>query len=228
MKIALIMNDNSYAGREYLHKLGLSKVKLDIITIGTYPKVNRSEDIRTGGLWNPMEFEDILKNFEYDFKNFPSLKSKELLNYLKSQNYDIGIQGGTGILTDQIISEFKNGILNFHPGDLPKYRGCSAPEWQIFEGSKIYSTCHFIDSGIDTGEILTKKALITQRESYESFRSSIYPQTALFVTEVITAILLDKNILKRRQKQNEKDANYRSYIGDDKIIFLRNNFFEQR
>ena len=228
MKIALIMNDNSYAGREYLHKLGLSKIKLDIITIGSYSKDNKSEDIRSGGLWKPMEFKDILNSFEYDFKNFPSLKSVELLNYLKSNNYDLGLQGGTGILTDQIISEFKHGILNFHPGDLPKYRGCSAPEWQIFEGSEVYSTCHFIDSGIDTGDILTKKTLLTQRESYESFRSSIYPQTALFVSEVITAILSDKNVLMRRQKQNEKNANYRSYIGDDKITFLRNNFFKQR
>jgi len=228
VKIALIMNDNSYAGREYLYNLGLLKVKLDIITIGSYPRENNSEDRRTGGLWKPVEFEKILKLFEYGHKNFTSLRSIDLLNYLKNQNYDLGIQGGTGILTDQIISEFSIGILNFHPGDLPEYRGCSAPEWQIYEGRQVISTCHFIDSGIDTGDILLKKALLTHSESYESFRSSIYPQTALFVSEVIAAILLDENILKRRKMQNEQVAKYRNYIGDDKITYLRNNFFKKR
>tara|TARA_B110000046_G_C12872275_1_gene346546 strand:- start:399 stop:566 length:168 start_codon:yes stop_codon:yes gene_type:complete len=51
------------------------------------------------------------------------------------------------------------GILNFRPGLLPKYRGCSAPEWQIYEGEKIYSICHIIGKDFDTGDILEVKEL---------------------------------------------------------------------
>ncbi len=136
----------------------------------------------------------------------------------------MGIQGGTGILKDNIISNFNFGILNFHPGDLPFYRGCSAPEWQLFENKPIISTCHLIDEGIDTGPILKKKKLNVSMKSYESFRSSIYPQTSIFVYEVIQDLINEKLELKFKI-QDKKTAVYRKYIGHESILELKNNFF---
>ena len=50
---------------------------------------------------------------------------------------------------------FNIGIINFHP-ETSFYRGCSAPEWQLLEENEIICTAHFIDEGIDTGEIIEK------------------------------------------------------------------------
>jgi methionyl-tRNA formyltransferase len=228
MKIALIMNQNSYAGRQYLVEIGKANINIDVICIGIYPQINASEELRCGGLWTPLTTEILVNLYNFNIFCFSSLKSIELVKFLEKKQYDICIQGGTGILKEVIINKFTFGILNFHPGDLPLYRGCSAPEWQVFENRPVYSTCHFIDEGIDTGDILIKKIIKTINYSYESFRASIYPSTSLFVVEVLNAILLDEScLIKLRKPQDNTLAIYRKYIGDEKISLLRNNFFKQ-
>ena len=120
----------------------------------------------------------------------------------------------------EIIQSFSLGILNFHPGDLPGYRGCSAPEWQIYEGNEVICTCHLIDEGIDTGGVISKKSLNVDLQSYNSFRASIYPEIAIFVAEVLTKIKKDQSIIRNAVKQSEDAAKYRQYIGQEKIILI--------
>jgi len=223
MNIALIMNDNSYAGREYLARLAEKKISIDVILIGNFPENNINEDKRCGNLWKPTPIK-LLSKFHHFFK-FESLRSNNLISFLDHKKYFIGIQGGTGILKDNIINKFRNGILNFHPGDLPYYRGCSAPEWQLFENKPIISSCHQIDKGIDTGPILRKKKLDLDMNSYESFRASIYPQTAIFVSEIIYDILNSKQEM-NYVIQDESEALYRKYITDKVILKLKNNYFK--
>lgn len=216
MKVALLMNDNSYCGREYAKALAEKKIEVDVITIGKFPEKNKDEDERCGYLWNPPL---LIETMESDhIFNFETLKSDKLLRFLKEKSYDVGIQGGTGIITKSIIDEFKYGILNFHPGDLPQYRGCSAPEWQIWEENEIVCTCHIVDEGIDTGEIFKKKVLNVPMNNYFKMRSQIYVEISKFLCEIIGS--LNENFLEQCQKQDESLANYRKYIGDEKIKLL--------
>ena len=213
IKIALIMNKNCYPGREYLSNL--KDLDVDVISIGHYPELDEDEDARCGNLWEPESVKELAKYF--NFYNFPSLKSKELEKFLNFQNYHIGIQGGTGILKSNIIKLFHFGLLNFHPGDLPIYRGCSAPEWQLYEQKKIICTAHLIDEGIDSGAIILKKELNVSLKSYEHFRASIYPETSNFVREVILDIIDGDDLLMNAVMQDEEQAMYREYIGQEKI-----------
>jgi len=219
MKLALIMNQNSYPGREFLYKLFLKNISVDVIEIGSYPEINISEQERCGGLWKPKSSQSL--KLYFTFYHFKSLQSIELKTFLKKQEYDLCIQGGTGILNNNIISYFKIGVLNFHPGDLPHYRGCSAPEWQLWDNNPIVATCHLIDQGIDTGPILNKCKLNVNMNSYYSFRSSIYPEMAIFLVDTISSIMKTKNEEIKFEKQDESNAIYRSYIGDEKISILK-------
>ena len=180
------------------------------------------EDQRCGNLWKPKNQEFLCKY--HDFYSFDSLKSKRLIDFLNHKKYDIGIQWGTGIISDSIIKKFNLGILNFHPGLLPKYRVCSAPEWQIFEGQKIYSTCHIIDKDIDTGDILEVKELKVLKHSYHEFRPSICVETSKFVVKIIKEIISNKGFKKTPYKQNENNARYLSYIGEEKINTIKKIF----
>ncbi|MGZ5488958.1 MAG: methionyl-tRNA formyltransferase, partial [Candidatus Aminicenantales bacterium] len=52
------------------------------------------------------------------------------------------------------------GFVNFHAGKLPNYRGRNVVNWALINGeTEIGLTAHFMDEGIDTGDILLQKTL---------------------------------------------------------------------
>jgi len=222
MKIALIMNNNSYVGREFLYKMKDNNLSPDVFIIGNFPEKNEIEENRCGGMWAPPSESEVIKGL--NVFRFPSLKDEVFIHCLKHKEYDLGIQGGTGIIPLQVINSFKYGILNFHPGDLPLYRGCSAPEWQLYEFASIIATCHLIDEGIDSGPIVMKKKLNVSFESYEHFRASIYPQIAEFVVEVLKKVVENNDFIFQAIPQDETKAVYRKYIGEDKLRELKSRF----
>jgi len=62
------------------------------------------------------------------------------------------------IIKENLLKVPKRGIINFHNGPLPKYGGVNIPFWAIINGEKIHGiTWHFVDQGIDTGDILWQK-----------------------------------------------------------------------
>ena len=217
MKLALIMNKNSFAGREYLSQL--TDIDLDLICIN---KLNSEEleNERCEGLWNPPPLESFRKDF--NFYEFQDLNSNELIDFLREQEYDFGIQGGTGIIKKEVFKLFKTGIINFHPGDLPCYRGCSTPEWQIYERKEVFCTAHLIDEGIDSGNIIQKKKLNVDLLSYGHFRSSIYPEISKFVRDIIHEIKGSDEIIRKAVKQNEHEAQYRKVMNTDTVMKVKN------
>lgn len=224
MKIALVMNYDGYHGREYMSALIKNRILFDVISIKNENlNVNNSiEDKRTNYNWKPEKLEKMIDKAENHYC-YKSINDPELINHLSNAKYQIGIQGGgIGILNQTIIDMFSLGLLNFHPGDLPKYRGSSAPEWQILEGKEILATCHLVDTGIDTGDIVGKKKLNLSYTDYYEMRANLYPQISLYLIEIILQIL-QKNGIKNLEKQNEKAAIYRKYIGDEVIEKLKLN-----
>ena len=216
------MNENAYAGRQYMMELKNHQVQFDVALIGNFPALNKIEEERCGSLWNPPPQEDLLQGLR--IHRSVKLNSPEFIQLLNSEKYDLAIQGGTGIIRQELIDCFRNGILNFHPGDLPLYRGNSAPEWQILEGNNVISTCHLIDCGIDTGPVLRKKILEINKNSYHEMRASIYVETAKFVATLLVEICQDPHLLSQTVKQDESKAKYREYIGQQNIETLMKMF----
>jgi len=214
------MNRNSYAGREFLSHL--KGMDIDVISIGSYGSIEEAEEERCGGFWKPLKEEDLRNHFA--FFNFKSLASKNLQDFLSKKRYQLGVQGGTGILKNNIIEKFSTGIINFHPGDLPAYRGCSAPEWQLYEGKDIVCTAHFIDNDIDAGDIICKRKLNVNLNSYEKFRASVYPEIAVFVRELIWDLQKSDDLIRGAWTQNEGEAKYRKYMEREHLEELKNFF----
>ena len=209
--ICLMMDDNNYVGREYVGELQRRSIFPNLILFGKNNRVDAQEDERTGCIWRPIP----QSYFSCPCYRFDSLKDPNLIKHLKAFKYDLGIQAGVGILHDFHLNKFSEGILNFHPGDLPFYRGCSAPEYQYLDKNPIVSTCHFVSEGIDAGAIVEKRILDLDMTSYYSFRASVYPETAKFVADIIER-WIDGQVLKSCE-QNHSKAIYRKYIGDDCI-----------
>ena len=219
MKIALLTNYNSYCGREYAKKMEDRNVKFNLISFSTNKIFNFIEDKRTNSLWKPVHISH-LKHYKTNHYKFKNLRSKSFIDHLKSNNYDIGIQGGVGEkINSKVINNFTLGILNFHPGDITFYRGSSSPERQIIDNKKIRSCCHLITEELDMGDIISLKKLELDYSSYYSMRSTLYPQIALHMVAVLKKILHDKriNILKKAPTKNNKIF---KFIGEKKIKYL--------
>lgn len=61
------------------------------------------------------------------------------------------------ILPEEIIKIPKYGCINVHMGLLPEYRGVNGVRWALLNGEeKTGITIHFMDSGIDTGDIIAR------------------------------------------------------------------------
>ena len=64
------------------------------------------------------------------------------------------------ILRRPVLDLPRLGVVNFHAGMLPRYRGRNVINWAIINGEEeIGITAHQVDEGIDTGAIILQRAL---------------------------------------------------------------------
>jgi phosphoribosylglycinamide formyltransferase-1 len=98
---------------------------------------------------NPKDFENKAKYEE---------KILEILQFHKIEL--IALAGYMRILTDVILNNYTNKILNIHPSLLPDYPGRnSIHDAFINKATHTGVTIHYVDSGIDTGKIIAQERL---------------------------------------------------------------------
>ena len=61
------------------------------------------------------------------------------------------------ILKPEFLDIFPRGVINLHPALLPYNRGQYPNVWSIVEGTPAGVTLHYIDEGIDTGDIIAQQ-----------------------------------------------------------------------
>jgi len=62
------------------------------------------------------------------------------------------------IIKKGLIRLPRSGVINFHNAPLPRYGGLNACTWAIVNGETEHGvTWHFIDEGVDTGDIIVQK-----------------------------------------------------------------------
>lgn len=83
-----------------------------------------------------------------------TLNSERAVGIVAQSRPEIVIYGGGGILRTPFLQAAGRRVLNAHSGPLPAIRGMNACEWSLLLDVPPAVTIHFIDEGIDTGEIL--------------------------------------------------------------------------
>ena len=94
------------------------------------------------------------------------------------------------ILRRPILDSAPLGFINFHVGTLPCYRGRNVVNWAIINGEKeIGLTGHFVDEGIDTGDIILQRTLpIGWTDTYEDVLNRVYEAFPDFVMDTMHLI----------------------------------------
>ncbi|MBZ4672986.1 MAG: formyl transferase domain protein [Deferribacteraceae bacterium] len=98
----------------------------------------------------------------------------EKINYdfLKLERYDFIISYNYKyIIPENIIKMYENKIINLHISFLPYNRGAHPNVWSFLEDTPKGVTIHYIDEGIDTGDIIVQKELYFD-EKNETFKTS--------------------------------------------------------
>ena len=87
------------------------------------------------------------------------------------------------IFRPPLFTSFSRGIVNFHAGKLPFYRGRNVINWAIINGEKeVGLTAHFVDEGIDTGRILLQRTFpIAWTDGYGDVLSKVVMEFPDFV-----------------------------------------------
>jgi methionyl-tRNA formyltransferase len=63
------------------------------------------------------------------------------------------------IVPKELLSIPVHGVLNLHPAYLPFNRGWHTPSWAIWDKTQYGATLHFMDEGLDTGDIVAQKGM---------------------------------------------------------------------
>ena len=203
--VFMVLEEHPY-GREML---------MQIMDAGHYPMaiIEETSDIaeeekgkfleRIKGHRIAPTFTELLEGKDIQRYKVPHHNKKTCRQLLQELNPDLGVLGGTRIIRDRILNIPPEGMLNAHPGLLPEVRGSASPAWSVYYDIPIGATCHFIDPGIDTGDIVGKREIpIHKGDTYEKLCWLTLVEAGALMTEAVSA--WRKGELKR-MPQGESD-----------------------
>jgi len=118
-----------------------------------------------------------IKDVVISKKDFSDIKelSQKLNEVLKEEKTDLIVLAGyMSILDPDVIKNYPNRIINIHPSLIPKhcgkgFYGMKVHRAVIEAGEKVSgATVHFVDDGIDTGEIILQMEVPVKEEDDEN------------------------------------------------------------
>lgn len=127
------------------------------------------------------------------------------------------INGGTPRkLGKQILEATPQGVLNVHPGLLPKYRGASCVEWAIYNDDEVGNTAHFMTEEYDAGPIIATEACsFSPNDDYVSMRVQVYRRAIAMMARTVRQ-LVDTGVTPA-QGQQQGEGMLFSPIGDEEM-----------
>ncbi|TNC81120.1 MAG: formyl transferase [Oleiphilus sp.] len=80
---------------------------------------------------------------------------------IAAQGFDFLISYGyRHILSKDILEMFPNRAINLHISYLPWNRGADPNFWSFFDNTPKGVTIHYLDEGLDTGDIIVQQAMV--------------------------------------------------------------------
>ncbi|MBH0164040.1 formyl transferase [Fictibacillus sp. 7GRE50] len=97
------------------------------------------------------------------------------------------------IIKEEIVSCYKNKIINLHISYLPWNKGADPNLWSFLKNTTKGVTLHYIDTGLDTGDIITQKSIeFNSKETLKSSYETLCHEIELLFKETWTLIIENK------------------------------------
>ena len=110
-----------------------------------------------------------------------NVNSIDFIEKLAKHNADIFVSMSFDqIFKGELIKLTPYGVINCHAGALPYYRGRNVLNWAIINGEDSFGvTVHYVDEGIDTGDIIIQKHVdIAIDDDYSTLLEKAYSNCA--------------------------------------------------
>lgn len=152
--------------------LGLPKVIGQVIFMLTIPKMLN--------ILSKKRVKQIIQETNQDDNNIPinkitrvtSVNNKEIAKMINDRLPELIFVNGTRIISKKIIKSTNAPLINIHVGITPKYRGVHGGYWALYNNdlANFGTTVHYIDSGVDTGDIIIQKSIkITKKDNFVTY-----------------------------------------------------------
>lgn len=144
------------------------------------------------------ELKKIALQLDIPFIIHPNVNDKGFLEIVSNYGADIFVSMSFNqILKAPIIDCAKKGFINCHAGALPFYRGRNVLNWVLINGEKSFGvTVHYVDEGIDTGDIILQKEYeMGLYDNYESILEKAYLACSSTLMEAL--LMIKRNQVKR-------------------------------
>lgn len=139
--------------------------------------------------------DQTLKNFSeqygIDYLYPVKINSPEFLAIAKAYECDLFVSMSFNqIFRSAIINMPPMGVINCHAGKLPYYRGRNILNWALINDEKEFGiTVHYVDEGIDTGDIILQKLYpISNEDDYNSLLEIAFTECAEILYNAIKEI----------------------------------------
>ncbi len=118
---------------------------------------------------------------------------QEIIRHLRDSGAQwIVLAGYMKMITSELLSAYRNHILNIHPSLLPAFTGLHAQAQALNYGVKITGcTVHLVDEGLDSGPVIVQAAVpVLESDTVDTLKSrilekehEIYPQVLKWIAE---------------------------------------------
>jgi phosphoribosylglycinamide formyltransferase-1 len=164
-RIVIMASGSGSIAQAIINAVGSQELKAEIVgVISDQPEAKVLERATNAGI-NTLTIPISTNRSDWD---------KEIISGLDNLRPDLVVSAGfMRILSAECVSKFK--IVNSHPALLPLFPGAHAVRDALAAGAtKTGTTIHWVDSGVDTGQIIAQEEVeITAGDTEESLHERI-------------------------------------------------------
>lgn len=120
-----------------------------------------------------------------------NINHTDFIDKMKLYNVDLFVSMSFNqIFKKEMINLPPLRTINCHAGKLPFYRGRNVLNWVLINDEKEFGiTVHYIDEGIDTGDIILQRCFeITDKDNYSTLLAVAYSECASILYDAIKKI----------------------------------------
>ncbi len=126
-------------------------------------------------------------------KNYPGKKEYEedILSTLKENSIDlICLAGYMKIISETLLSDYENKIINIHPALLPSFKGAHGIQDAFDYGCKVFGvTIHYVSKELDGGKIIAQRAFEYDGDDVEELEKKIHEVEHVLYPETINRLI---------------------------------------